>query len=128
MSKLNSDEAAESLRAMIARPAMYFGERSGYLREISAFDFGFEFASGFHQETIRPRRTFLPIEFVDFICTTIPEPLDGSPAWVSRIEHATEDERSAWNLFLDLWQAFEKITKTQTPNKSRVASGDNATS
>ena len=115
--KQKSWDEADVLEAMIARPAMYFGDRSGYLRDLSAFAFGYEAASGFDPETKRPLRSFFPSDFIDYICETIPVSNDEAPAWISRIENDSDGEERAWQRFQELWQDFQATMETKQPNK-----------
>lgn len=101
-----------ALQSMIDRPAMYFGTREGYLRDIVAFDLGVRFESGWDESTMEHRHSSVPPGFASFVCSRLTE-ADGGPSWSARIDAHSASERDAWSLFLRLWTEY-KLYETGT--------------
>lgn len=102
------------LQSVIDRPAMYFGTREGYLRDIVAFDLGVRFESGWDQTAMEHRHSSVPTGFISFVCSRLAE-ADGGPSWSARIEGHSASERDAWSLFLSLWTEYS-LHETRTEN------------
>ena len=95
------------LQNMIDRPAMYFGRRDGYLREVAAFDLGMSVESGWDESRMSHRHYLIPREFCSFLCAKLPEG-DGGPSWTARIEDSSESDEEAWRLLCAMWEDFKK--------------------
>lgn len=90
------------LQKIVEKPAMYFGNRDGYLRDIEAFDIGFATAT-------EGKHCFIPVAFKEYIIKTL-APNNSGATWFSLIrEHAT-GEKAQWDLFRHLWMHYEKRT------------------
>lgn len=85
---------------------MYFGNRPGYVREITAFIFGTDLAAGRLQHG-------LPMVdgFAEYVCARLSDCDGQHPAWSSRIENATATETEAWRLFVELWTQYRAVGK-----------------
>ena len=103
---MNKLKEHEMLSAMIERPALYFGNRLGYLRELAAFDFGYCTGQGADEKS-RPDR-LIPAEFGDFVREQVKVGSSGPTFWALRIEAASNSEDEAWSLFIKLWSEFEE--------------------
>lgn len=87
---------------MIHRPAMYFFNRPGYIREIVAFDFGFSTHSGYEPELHSFKESFLPDDFVNIL----KDKFEGDGPWWIAMERAIPDEAEAWKKFTSLWAEY----------------------
>lgn len=90
---------------MIEKPAMYFGNRDGYLRDMEAFDTGFSTAT----ET---KRCFIPVEFKEYIIGTLAPNNPRGSTWFSLIREHAKGEKAEWDLFKRLWMDYDKQTRT----------------
>jgi hypothetical protein len=98
--------SAELFDSIVTRPAIYFGNREGYLRELVAMDFGYSLHSGFDETGMSHNDSLIPPPFVQFVCSRYePDPVRG-PSWSARIEGQSIDEHDAWRLFCALWEQF----------------------
>jgi len=93
---------AEVVDALVKRPAMYFGNRPGYLREMIAFQLGADFGL----DGVKKSESVIPEAFVRFICARVPAGKFLGPSWSGRLEDATHSEEEAWELFVRLWTEF----------------------
>src|SRR4051812_42551135 len=94
---------SEIIDAIVKRPALYFGTRSGYLREMNGFQFGADYgmyASGKCDSVLSAERDSpIPEAFVSFVCARVSLGKSRGPSWSGRIEDATKSEKEAWELF-----------------------------
>ena len=91
------------LQTIVEKPAMYFGNRDGYLRDIEAFDIGYATAA-------EAKRCFIPFAFKEYIIDTLAPNNPSGSTWFTLIrEHAT-GEKEEWDLFKRLWSDYDKRT------------------
>ena len=83
------------------RPAMYFGNRDGYLREFGAFVLGADFATGSFTSG-----GMLPRDFVNLVCSRLSDGDSKDPSWQARIESSSSDPVDAWHTFTRLWAEY----------------------
>ena len=95
---------SEFINALVQRPALYFGTRSGYIREIVGFEVGTVYAA----LPFASSEPAIPSLFIEFICSRVPIGHSKSPSWNSRIEDSTNTEKEAWDLFVLLWKEYYK--------------------
>jgi hypothetical protein len=91
------------LQQIIEKPALYFGNRDGYLRDIEAFDIGYATAA-------ECKHCFIPVAFKQHIIDTLAPNNPKGSTWFRLIrEHAT-GEKAEGDLFKLLWKDYEKRT------------------
>ena len=99
----------EVIDNLIARPAMYFGERQGYLREVVAMDLGYSIHAGFDEERMDFKETLIPRAFVNLVCSRFEMVGTDNSAWSARIDARSGGEVEAWQLFCALWTEFRNM-------------------
>lgn len=95
-------EFYSAVDAIVARPAMYFGERPGYLREIVGFGLGVDFQSRSEE---KPEASAMDA-FVRYVCDRLPIGRSEVSAWSARIDDSVNSESEAWHLFAELWASY----------------------
>ena len=96
---------ASHLQSIVERPEMYFGNQSGYLREIAACDMGVRFQSGWDESASTHNHSLIPDGFVSLVCAKLEEG-HGGPSWSARIEAHSNSEKEAWALFQEIWREY----------------------
>ena len=96
-----------SLQYFLKKPALYFGNREGYLRDIEALDAGYRLgitdtmAAG----SAKPQG-LIPEAFADFVVQRLPPSETGAVHWAARIRSQAHGEREEWELFLKLYNEY----------------------
>jgi hypothetical protein len=90
------------LQTIVKKPAMFFGNRDGYLRDIEAFDIGYATA-------LQAKHCFIPVAFKDYIIETL-SPDNPGATWFGLIRDHASGEKAEWDLFKQLWMEYEKQT------------------
>ena len=85
------------LERFLKKPALYFGNRAGYLREIEALDAGYR---------LGVKHGLIPEAFVDFVIQRLPPDEQGAEYWAARIRGQAHGEREEWELFLRLFAEY----------------------
>jgi len=86
---------------LIERPAMYFGNQDGYLRDILAFDIGYTTAT-------QIAHCFIPIPFKQYIIDTLAPNNPRGLTWFTLIKEHASGEKAEWDLFKRLWRDYDK--------------------
>jgi hypothetical protein len=92
-------------RIIVEKPALYFGNRDGYLRDVVAFDIGYATA-------VECKRCAIPVAFQQYIIDTLAPDDPGTSQWFKLIRERATGEKAEWDLFKTLWRDYEKRAGT----------------
>ena len=98
---MTPEEFIRVVDSIALRPAIYFGNRDGHLREFGAFVLGADFAAG-----PLPSGSMLPSEFIDLVCSRLSDCDGQHPSWQARIENCSDSPADAWRKFTSLWSEY----------------------
>jgi hypothetical protein len=92
------------LQNIVEKPAMYFGNRNGYLRDIEACDIGYTAATD-------RKACLIPVEFKEYILHKLAPNNPKGLTWIFLIREQALGERAEWDLFKRLWKEYEVRTR-----------------
>lgn len=107
------------LKCFVDRPALYFGNREGYLREIEALAAGYMLGlRNCPGQTIDTPANLIPDSFIAMVNSSLPPGENGATGWTHRIRGQAPGERAEWELFKRLFEDYLRSASSNKPTRS----------
>jgi hypothetical protein len=93
-------QICQIIQQIVEKPAIYFGNRDGYVRDVEALDIGY--AMGTESNCL------IPVKFKEFIIESLAPNNPRGDTWFTLIRKNAIGEKAEWELFERLWKDYDK--------------------